>query len=88
MRLNVTDIKVRIIRRLVLWRKWGGSHTENIINGLPSHLRGDKTARKALKELIKSKWIVASTKTQETHYSLNPKKAAEILDFYERYCKN
>ena len=79
------EIKKRIINRLVRWRKWGGSHTENVIAGLPSHLKGDKLTKKVLKELIKDKWILPSIKTREIHYSLNPKKTDEILKFYEKY---
>ena len=45
------EVKKRIIIRLVRWRKWGGSHTENIIGGLPSHLKGAKVTKQALKEL-------------------------------------
>ena len=80
------EIKARIIRKLVQWRKWGGSHTENILRGLPGHLRGTKDAKQALKELIQSEWLLPATKTGETHYSLNPKKTDEILRFYEEYC--
>ena len=28
-----------------------------------------------------------SKKTSEIHYSLNPRKTDEILQFYEKYCK-
>ena len=87
MGFTINDIKAIIIKKLVQWRKWGGSHTENVISGLPSHLRGDKITKKALKELVKDEWLLASMKTGETHYSLNPKKADEILKFYERNCK-
>ena len=87
MKLSVMEVKVRIIRKLVLWRKWGGSHTENILKGLPSHLRGDKVTKEALKELEKDEWIIPAKKTGEIHYSLNPRKTNEILEFYEKYCK-
>lgn len=87
MQLTVLDIKVRIIRKLVQWRKWGGSHTENILKGLPSHLRGGKNTRDALKELEQEQWIVPAKKTGEIHYSLNQRKTEEILLFYEDYCK-
>lgn len=87
MQLNVLDLKVRIIRKLVQWRKWGGSHTEYILSGLPSHLRGGKMVRDAIRELEKSEWILPATKTGEIHYSLNPRKTEEILQFYEQYCK-
>ena len=87
MELTITEIKARIIRKLVQWRKWGGSHTENILKGLPSHLRGDKTTKQALKELEKDKWLLPAKKTGEIHYSLNPEKTDEILRFYEKYCR-
>ena len=80
------EIKARMIRRLVQWRKWGGSHTENILGGLPSHLRGEKITKQALKELERDQWILPAMKTGEIHYSLNPEKTDEILRFYERYC--
>jgi len=86
MELTVAQVKARIIRKLVQWRKWGGSHTENILKGLPSHLRGAKVTKQALKELERAQWIIPAIKTGETHYSLNPKKTDEILTFYERYC--
>ena len=85
--LTPNDIKVRIIRKLVQWRKWGGAHTENILKGLPSHLRGDRVTKQVLKELEKSAWLLPAKKTGEIHYSLNPGKAEEILQFYEAYCK-
>ena len=86
--LSKTEIKARIIRKLVRWQKWGGAHTENILNGLPNHLRGDKLVKKVLKELEKNEWIIPAKKTGEIHYSLNSKKVDEILQFYEKYCKN
>ena len=82
------EVKKRIIIRLVRWRKWGGSHTENIIGGLPSHLKGAKVTKQALKELERDEWLLPAKKTGETHYSLNSKKANEILQFYEEYCRN
>ena len=88
MQLAAEDIKARIIRKLVQWKKWGGSHTENILKGLPSHLRGDRITKEALKELEKDQWIIPAKKTGEIHYSLNPKKTEEILRFYEDHCKH
>lgn len=87
MQVTTTEIKARIIRKLAQWRKWGGSHTENILNGLPSHLKGEKVVKQALKELERDGWILPAKKTGEIHYSLNPEKTAEILQFYEKYCK-
>ncbi len=88
MQFTIDNLKARIIRKLVQWRKWGASHTENILNGLPGHLRGDKLTKQALKELEKDEWILPAKKTGEIYYSLNPKKADEILQFYEKHCKN
>ena len=87
MKLTTLEVKARIIRKLVQWRKWGGSHTENIVKGLPSHLRGDKITKQALKDLERDEWVIPAKKTGEIHYSLNPGKAKEILEFYEEYCK-
>jgi hypothetical protein len=81
------DIKARIIRKLVQWRKWGGSHTENILKGLPRHIRGEKVTKEAIEELVKDRWLIPAMKTGEVHYSLNPEKADEILQFYEEYSK-
>lgn len=88
MPVDSLEIKKQIIKKLVQWRKWGGSHTENVLKGLPSHLRGEKIAKLALKELEKEEWILSAKKTGEIHYSLNPRKADEILNFYKKYCEN
>jgi len=87
MKLTKDGIKKRIIRKLVRWRKWGHSHTENITKGLPSHLIGAKITKEVLKELEKAEWILSAKKTGETHYFLNQEKIDEILKFYEKYCK-
>ncbi|MFC1722646.1 hypothetical protein ACFL0V_00750 [Nanoarchaeota archaeon] len=79
-------MKKRIILKLVRWRKWGASHTENVLKGLPSHLKGEKVVKQALKELLVDGWLIAAIKTGETHYSLNPQKTDEILRFYEKNC--
>lgn len=88
MKLTSLGIKARIIRKLVQWKKWGGAHTENILKGLPTHLRGEKITKQALKELIKDEWLILAKKTNEIHYSLNSRKTAEILKFYDEYCKD
>ncbi|MAG16331.1 hypothetical protein CMO88_04685 [Candidatus Woesearchaeota archaeon] len=80
-------VKTRIISKLVQWRKWGGSHTQHILEGLPSHLKGEKTTKKAIKDLERREWLLSAKKTKEKHYFLNPRKAKEILEFYEKYCK-
>ncbi len=81
------EIKKHIVKKLVQWRKWGASHTENILRGLPSHWRGGKETKNVLKELVKNRWLLSAKKTGEIHYSLNSEKANEILEFYENYCK-
>lgn len=86
--LSKIEIKARIIRKLVRWQRWGGAHTENILKGLPKHLIGDKIVKEVLKEIVKDEWLIPVKKTGETHYYLNPNKSSEILQFYERYCKN
>lgn len=83
MELTKEEVKLRIIRKLVRWKKWGGAHTENILNGLPRHLRGEKKVRECIQELIQEQWLLPAIKTGETHYSLNPRKIKEILQFYE-----
>ena len=85
--LSKLEIKARMIRKLVRWRKWGGAHTENILNGLPKHLIGDKIVKDTLKELEKDEWILPENKTSEKHYHLNSRKTDEIMQFYEEYCK-
>ncbi len=82
---TLLKIKGRILRKLVRWKKWGASHTENVVSGLPSNLKGGKLVESALYELIQDEWLSASVKTGEIHYSLNPKKMEEILKFLEDY---
>lgn len=88
MALSKLEIKSRIIRKLVRWHRWGGTHTENILKGLPKHLVGDKVVKETLKELVKDEWLIPAKKTGEIHYYLNSRKTAEILLFYEKYCNN
>ena len=57
MKFTIDDVKKRIIIKLVRWRKWGGSHTENILGGLPAHIKGEKVTKKALKELVDNRWL-------------------------------
>ena len=81
MNLSMMDVKARIIRKLVQWRKWGGSHTENIFGGLPGHLRGAKVVDKAIQELYQLEFLTKLKKTGEWHVSLNPRKKEEIYRF-------
>ncbi|MBI2656619.1 hypothetical protein HYX03_02685 [Candidatus Woesearchaeota archaeon] len=86
--LSKIDIKSRVVRKLVRWQKWGGAHTENVLKGLPKHIVGEKIVKDALKELVKDEWLIPVRKTGEIHYYLNSRKTDEILQFYEKYCKN
>lgn len=54
---------------------------------MPTHLRGEKVTKQALKELVRSQWLIPAKKTGEIHYSLNPERTAEIMQYYEKYCK-
>lgn len=83
--LTELDIKLRIIRKLVKWKKWGGAHTEHITDGLPSHLKGAKITKEVIRELVKDEWLLIAKKTNEIHYFLNSKKTKEIYEFYRKY---
>ena len=85
--MDVHYVKTKIVEKMINRRKWGASHTENILKGIPKSLKGSKITKKALKELIQSQWILPAKKTGEIHFSLNPEKTDEILKFYEEYCK-
>lgn len=80
------EIKAKIIDKLVRWNKWGASHTEHILNGLPKHLHGEKVTKEAIRELLKDGWNIPAKKTFEIHYSLNPE-ADEIMQFFEKHPK-
>jgi len=86
MSFSKLDIKIRIIKKLVRWKKWGGAHTENILKGLPSHLIGSKITKEVLRELVSDQWLINVKKTGEIHYFLNQNKVGEITEFYQKYC--
>ena len=85
-----TAIMKRFLRKLVNLNIWGGRHTEikNLQKSLPDHLRGTKEHKQAIKELERDQWIITAMKSGEVHYSLNPQKTDEILQFYEKNCKD
>ena len=62
---------------------WGGKHTEltNLKKCIPKHLRGQKEAEQAVKELVNLEFLNLKISTGETHLSLNPRKKKEIYDF-------
>jgi len=78
-------IQEKILRKLMAMKppKWGNSHTEekNLRKGLPSHLKGEKSVDKAIKELYILDFLIKSKKTGEWHVSLNPRKKEEIYRF-------
>lgn len=82
--MTVDGIKRAILTRLVNRNMWGGKHTEHVLAGLPKHLIGSKDAEQALKELLRDGWILASVKTREQHYSLNPREVKSIRQYLER----
>lgn len=73
----------RFLRKLINLNIWGGRHTElkNLQKALPSHLRGCKEAKKAIKELLKREFIIIKISTGEKHISLNSHKQEEIYNF-------
>lgn len=78
-------IQEKILRKLMSMKpaKWGDSHTEedNLVKGLPSHLRGAKVVEKAIKELYQLDFLTKAKKTGEWQVSLNPRKKEEIYRF-------
>ena len=78
-------IQEKILRKLMSMKpaKWGNSHTEedNLVKGLPSHLRGAKVVDKAIEELYRLEFLTKLKKTGEWHVSLNQRKKEEIYRF-------
>lgn len=79
------DIMKRFLRKLINLSIWGGKHTElkNLQKSLPSHLRGCKENKEAIKELINRQFLIIKPSTGEKHVSLNSHKQKEIYDFLE-----
>ena len=79
------DIQEKILRKLMAMNpaKWGNSHTEedNLVKGLPKHLRGTKIVQNSIDELYKIDFLTKLKKTGEWHVSLNPRKKEEIYGF-------
>ncbi len=70
-----------VLVRLQNMRKWGGAHSElkRVLKSLPAHIYKDKKLiKKAVKELVKSDFVMLYKKTGELHTSLNPRKVKEI----------
>ncbi len=76
-------IMKKFLRKLLNLNIWGGRHTElkNLFKSLPSHLRGCKEAKNAIKELLRLEFIKVKISTGEQHVSLNSHKQQEIYNF-------
>ena len=83
--MDKKPIQEKILRKLMSMNppKWGNSHTEedNLLKGLPKHLRGTKVVQNAIDELYKMEFLTKLKKTGEWHVSLNPRKKEEIYEF-------
>ena len=75
----------RFLRKLLNLNIWGGRHTQlkNLQKALPSHLRGNKEVKKAIKDLLKREFIIIKISTGEKHVSLNSHKRKGIYDFLQ-----
>ncbi|GBE19735.1 hypothetical protein BMS3Abin17_00462 [archaeon BMS3Abin17] len=78
-------IMKRFLRKLMNLNIWGGRHTEikNLQKSLPTHLRGSKESKKAVKELIRKGFLNVKPSTGERHISLNSHKQREIYEFVQ-----
>jgi len=56
---------------------------KNLQKALPSHLRGSRETKQAIKELIEKQFINIKISTGEKHVSLNSHKQKEIYDFLQ-----
>jgi len=84
--MGLTEIIMkRFLRKLLNLNIWGGRHTElkNLQKALPSHLRGSRESKKAIKELLKKQFLNIKPSTGEKHVSLNSHKQKEIYEFLE-----
>ena len=78
-------VQEKVLRKLMAMNppKWGNSHTEedNLVKGLPKHLRGTKIVQNAIGELYKIEFLTKLKKSGEWHVSLNSRKKEEIYRF-------
>lgn len=79
------DIKRFILRKLARHRIWMHKHTNihNLPKGLPDYLRGRKEIKKAIKNLLKEKFLLSKPTNYGLEISLNIKKKKEIENFIE-----
>jgi len=76
-------IMKRFLRKMLNLNMWGGKHTElrNLQKALPSHLRGIKESKKAIKDLSNLGFFLIKPSTGELHVSLNPRMQKDIYEF-------
>ena len=83
--MDKKDVQDKILRKLMAMNppKWGNSHTEedNLVKGLPKHLRGTKIVQTGIEELYKMEFLTKLKKSGEWHVSLNPRKKEEVYRF-------
>jgi len=84
--MDKIGIMKKVLRKLLNRNMWGGKHTEmtNLRKCLPTHLRGEKVADQALKELVQWEFLLLKISTHEVHVSLNPGKQRDIYQFLSR----
>ena len=94
---NDEIIKLRIIRKLVRKRMWGGKHTP--LKFLKKQISHNDVTPKELKKLIDAvidelktkEWLVIQRKRtgkgMDEHVWLNQSKVSEIMQFYEMYAE-
>ncbi len=79
------EVQEKILRKLMAMNppKWGNSHTEedNLLKGLPKHMRGTKIVQNAIDELFKMEFLTKLKKTGEWHVSLNPRRKEDVYRF-------
>ena len=83
---DVEKLKLHILKKLFDQRCWMNKHfsINNIPQGLPPHARDSRIIKKAVDELLKSRWLLA----KPTHYglelSLNIGKKKDIEEYIEK----
>ena len=79
------DIRAHILWKLHIKHIYGGKHTaiENVGRGIPAHLKGDY--HNVAKELIKEGYILPKPTSYGLQVSLNPGKAAEIIEIVTEF---
>ncbi len=88
---EVINVMWFFLNKLNRMDKWGHAHTalRNLTRGLPSRYLtmpgGKRMIKRALKELVNRRFLLAKPSTGEIHVSLNPEKSIEIKEFIHKY---